>query len=213
MERPILFSTAMIQAILEGRKTQTRRVIKPQPLPDADIKKAMINGILHVRDENYVLGEDLGGVDCTYANYRPAPYQLSDMLWVRETWGSIATQNVRQGGYDQWFVYKAAPRCELPEKFKWRPSIFMPREAARIFLKVKNVRVERLQEITEEDAKAEGMTRHLRSVLGYAAAESEEEFNLTQAKSTFRLLWDSMNKKRGYGWDKNPWVWVIEFET
>jgi hypothetical protein len=210
MERPILFSAAMIQAILEGRKTQTRRVIKPQPLPDADIKKAMINGILHVRDENYVLGEDLGGVDCTYANYRPAPYQLGDVLWVRETWGSIATQNVRQGGYDQWFVYKAAPRCELPEEFKWRPSIFMPREAARIFLTVKDIRVERLQEITEEDAKAEGCITFAEKI-GDGKSKDVLEFDLT-ARDAFVELWNNINAKRGYGWDKNPWVWVIEFE-
>jgi len=96
--------------------------------------------------------------------------------------------------------------------WKITPSIFMPRWASRITLEVTAVRVERLQEITDSDAVEEGVTRHLRSTLGWSFEESEETFNIAQARDTFRLLWDHLNAKRGYGWEKNPWVWVIEFK-
>jgi hypothetical protein len=195
VERPILFSTAMVQAILEGRKTQTRRIVKPQTksiFPDKKdrMPKAFWTGMEWVKP----------------------PYQPGDILWVRETWGHIAFENHKAGGYDEWFIYKASRNCELPDDFKWRPSIFMPREAARIFLRVTNVRVERLQDITKEDAIAEGLNIGTVDNEKYAKNNAYRLLANNLPVAMFADLWDSLNAKRGYGWEKNPWVWVIEFE-
>lgn len=167
--KPILFSTPMVQAILDGRKTQTRRVIKPQPL---DV--------------------------VTYANQRvwypeviKCPYgEIGDVLWVRETFIKDKES----------FLHKASHT--LVEKFiKWKPSIFMPKEACRLFLQVKNIRVEQLQDITEEDAFAEGAKHGRFYGLGQIGGSTREGF--------FEL-WETINKKGSV--NKNPWVWVIEFE-
>lgn len=167
--RPILFSTAMVQAILEGRKTQTRRVVK---------------------------GEHLRGVTCDATMYSQmatrCPYgQPGDILWVRETFMPITTYSV--DGAVKGFAHKA-DRKEWDDCAKWKPSIFMPFAAARIFLRIKSVRVERLQDITEEDAVAEGV------------------FNtfINTAKHQFYKIRQSINGPES--WDANPWVWVVEFE-
>lgn len=189
-EKPIIFSTEMVRAIIEGRKTQTRRVIKGygniwyigKLLGDWSLSQPpyMEDGMLH-----WGLQVD---VDERRTFFIKPPYQPGDVLWVRETWAPETKQGVPTGGY----VYRASDSPEPDEDvlLKWKPSIFMPREAARIFLKVTNVRVERLQEITEEDALREGML----------------------ARDHFPGYWDKLNAKRGYGWYKNPWVWVIEFD-
>ena len=193
MEKPIIFSTEMVRAILAGRKTTTRRVIKPQP-------------VAGVRKSPFVKS----GLEDGHGREIKPRYYPGDVLWVRETWAPCAT-------IDSWlddvnlYIYKADFQ-DKEVSWKWKPSIHMPREAARLFLRVISVRAERLQDITEEDALSEGMTQSLRSVMGYATSESEEEFNLTQVVSTFGLLWDSLNAKRGYGWDTNPWVWIVKFE-
>jgi hypothetical protein len=130
-------------------------------------------------------------------------YVADDILWVRETWQKTIDPDTD----DTLFVYKADNDDYVdldgePTKVKWKPSIHMPREAARICLEVKSVRVERLQDISEEDAKAEGV-------------QPEEELKTSYCsphREAFHRLWDSLNAKRGYGWDSNPWVWVIGFE-
>lgn len=159
--KPILFSTPMVQAILEGRKTQTRRVVKPQP-----IKKGHFWTL----------------------DYTRMPYKPRDILWVRETWYLETFYGAHS------YVYRASepnyPVNVGAGQHGWRPSIFMPQDVARIFLRVKEVRVEKVQDITEEDTINEGVNN----------------------KEKFALLWDKLNKKRGYGWEANPWVWVIEFE-
>lgn len=213
--KPILFSTEVVRAILAGRKIQTRRVIKPQPLTDANIRLTSINGILHIIDTNFTFGEDLGGLDCTYANYVPLPYQPGDILWVRETfYHAYATTTVNGLEYvlENTYYYKADyPSDKLNPP--WLPSIHMPREVARIFLRVTNVRVERLQNISFDDAIAEGMGREGHIAMGISCPESEEEFNFKRyPERLFRRIWDNLNAKRGYGWDTNPWVWVIEFQ-
>lgn len=213
-EHPILFSVEMVQAILDGRKTQTRRVVK-------------FNNIVWKHDTGqvqthyeykacyplpaggFVFWSDPVGQafsDCAYkgetGGYR-CPYgEPGDRLWVRETWQ-------KHNGY----IYAADfTRDELKQSIiKWRPSIFMPRDASRITLEIVNVRVERLQDISEQDALYEGVTRHMRTEFGYSVEESQETFNFTQARSTFKLLWNSINSARGFGWDVNPWVWVVEF--
>jgi hypothetical protein len=171
----------MIQAILAGRKTVTRRVVKPQPfhgIYDADA------GVLF--DETKVY-------ECPYG-------QPGDRLWVRETWryADMAPRSRR-------VEFKADG--DHPGPFPWKPSIHMPRWASRIMLEVTGVRVERLQEITEKGARAEGC--HGMGSNGDAEFPPE---GIISAVEDFRDLWDSINESRGFGWDKNPWVWVVEFK-
>ena len=183
--KPIIFSTPMVQAILDGKKTQTRRVIKPQP--DGEIKANIPYEFYGTKTERIF----------TDTKAYLAPCSVGDILWVRETWAKRVYSDNR-------YYYKADDNLGAifnREGDKWRPSIFMPREAARLFLRVKNVRVERLQDITEEDAIAEGMSKTLVDGVVFISA-----------KGNFHVFWDSLNIKRGYGWDTNPWVWVIEFE-
>jgi hypothetical protein len=191
-ERPILFSGDMVQAILDGRKTQTRRVIKPQPeiitTHDYSIKLLQIKG-----KGPWFEGDP----------NRTCPYGVvGDRLWVREMWctehrlddikpskiGEAATVPIWYRATDDLNSVSLIPG-------KWRPSIFMPRWASRILLEITDVRVERLQKISEADAVAEGA--------GYWGCDTVE---------VFRDLWDSINAKRGYSWSSNPWCWCISFK-
>ena len=189
--KPIIFSTPMVQAILEGRKTQTRRVIKINGYPITSPEES-----LELTKEGLIYHSF-----CSMSGYYKLLCQPGDILWVRETWCTHEDMaDVFENQHRPGYYYKAneigKEWVNDREIVKWRPSIFMPREAARIFLRVKTVRVERLQDITAHDAIREGM-------------ESEIPFD---AVDEFKELWDSLNAKRGYGWDTNPWVWVIEFE-
>ena len=194
--KPILFSTPMVKAILDGRKTQTRRVIK-----DKDITN---NFDIDVDGSVYAyIDQETGD---SYPPTAIAKYQVGDILWVRETWSKD-----ENGEYVYRTNYGTTEDDSFPPSmFKWKPSIHMPKEAARIFLKVTDVRVERLQDISEEDARAEGcITFNYNS--GDGKFEDVLEFDLT-ARDTFCELWQRLNLKRGYGWETNPWVWAIEFE-
>lgn len=182
-ERPILFSSPMVRTILEGRKTQTRRVIKPQP----------VSG---VRFSPFVPGQ----VEDGHGQEMRCPYGV-ERLWVRETWAEnkvlpIADRPVGDYIYRADGVYSGT----------WKPSIFMPRRASRITLEVVSVRVERLQSISERDCCLE---------MGCAVewpGPGPEPYK-RNLRTSFGILWDTINAKRGYGWDKNPWVWVVEFEV
>jgi len=187
--KPILFSTDMVQAILENRKSMTRRIIKPQPADDISIDKSFKNHTMFRSS----LKHDYGS-----STVHPPKYQVGDILYVRETWNT--TDDC--GLFPPWkstgthYMYKAdAPDSEAAKTAKWRPSIFMPKEAARIFLRVTDVRVERVNNITVPDCEAEGVT------VPFCTREN------------FVKLWNSINEKRGYGWDVNPWVWIYEFEV
>lgn len=215
-EKPILFSTEMVRAILDGRKTMTRRVVKPK----------YSNTHLEMRTDKYgtrlieIQNEDetthVKNPDGTTthkilaAREIYAPYKPGDILWVRETWA-----RVKLGRFDG-HIYRADNDPD-EVNWKWRPSIFMPLEAARIFLRVTDVRVERLQEISVQDAKDEGVKVHANGCidgLAYGCYNGDEcVYNrCKRPKEYFRELWDSLNAKRGYGWDTNPFVWVISFE-
>ena len=178
VERQILFSGPMVRAILAGQKTQTRRVAR---LTDAGhVKEPRGNRRWHTEDPDAAMA-------CPYG-------QPGDRLWVREAWQSHV------GPYGESIVYahKATDDdCLGP----WRPSIFMPRAFSRMTLEIVSVRFEQLLEITEEDAKSEGVT------------PSDAALKVAHRPYTesFIELWDSINAKRGIGWDSNPWVWVIEF--
>lgn len=186
--KPILFSTPMVRAILEGRKTQTRRILKIQP-DDRGVRMTS------------VLFEDYHG------NELKPKYQKGDILWVKETWRyTDASLNDHPG-----YVYRASdPDWETLEGWKWKPSIHMPKEAARIFLKVTNVRAERLQDISEEDAIAEGVERISVAPFVHRFKNYVDDEELEFAESSFRTLWESINGKES--WNENPFVWVYEFE-
>jgi hypothetical protein len=168
-EKPIIFSTPMVKAILEGRKTMTRRVIRPQPQS------------WH--------GDYLTGCEREEIKQRIYP---GDILWVRETWAMEVSYSPDPEAELIRYLYKA----DGSETFRWHPSIHMPRAAARIFLRVTDVRVERVQDINEKDVAAEGIA----------------ETGNCDELCVFADLWDSLNAKRGFGWEANPWVWVVSFE-
>lgn len=189
-ERPIHFSAPMIRAILDGRKTQARRIVKQKHLPFL---------------EN-ILGNFLDGK----WNQRPLPYgKTGDRLWVRETFKQhgMAISYKADG---TWITdFQHASSINPHENITWKPSIHMPRSASRILLEITGVRVERLQDISEEDAIAEGVTPQMLFNFGYSAEDHIETFNAVQSRKTYRLLWESIN---GTGsWDFNPLVWVVEF--
>lgn len=212
--KPILFNTEMVKAILDGRKTCARRVIKPQPQSRlcytyAGSHKGCIGkwtypnkGAHEFLGEEYKLPENL--MDEELRKRWNPPYHTDDILYVRETW----SEAYEEGTY----IYRADDKlADLPtfkksSKLIYRPSIYMPKEAARIWLKVTNVRVERLREISAESALAEGADKYIHTNGGL-----DENMTIT----SFIGIWNSTIKKSGldrYGWDANPWVWVIEFE-
>lgn len=196
---PILFNTEMVRAILDGRKTCTRRVIKlPENMDGVPVGKS--------GDSSNPLGFMYpGGIK------RP-PYQPGDILYVRETWCALPVNEAGHMRGHSIYYYRADGDLR-PEGWrgKWRPSIHMPKEAARIWLKVTDVRVERLQEITENGAKAEGAIDNR----GFIHSPENEYDRIHTAREHFIKIWNSTIKKSDldrYSWDVNPYVWVIEFE-
>lgn len=192
--KPILFNTEMVRAILDGRKTCTRRIVRPPYFVDGDEndKRSLIT--LRTATKNSSLYRQIGQMP-----YPDAPYRMCDILYVRETWMDYAGLTMYKADCD---IYRL-DSLNLAG-FGWKPSIHMPKEAARIWLKVTDVRVERLQEITLEQICREGVEIEYPYVLN-----GEEKIY------AFSNLWNSTIKKSDldrYGWDANPWVWVIEFE-
>lgn len=223
--KPILFNTEMVRAILDGRKTCARRVIKPQPQSRlcytyAGSHKGCIGkwtypnkGAHEFLGEEYKLPENIKDEELS-KRWNP-PYHTDDILYVRETW----SEGYEEGTY----IYRAGDKlADLPtfkesSKLIYHPSIHMPKEAARIWLKVTNVRVERLQDITPKGAESEGVGNLFYDDIGYGeknyGTEVDTEYGI--AKEQFAWLWESTIKKSDldrYGWDANPWVWIIEFE-
>lgn len=209
-ERPILFSGEMVRAILEGRKTQTRRNWKmPKGLKWDDESKGLLT------DETEYHSMHASDVISPYG--RPG-----DRLWVRETWGCHwATDNQKPRDIDPgtWSVLYFADDQISPARSdgsimlpgqcrKKRPSIFMPRWASRITLEITGIRVERLQDISEDDCEAEGMNGPLCAKFLYS--ESTKGDLLPAVIHGFSGLWESINGP--YSWNQNPWVWVVEFK-
>lgn len=204
-QHPILFSTEMVKAILDGRKTQTRRVMKPQPETDTprltgwSWEHASGKGIAN--GPRAAAGGEVQYMGASIARY--CPYgQPGDLLWVRETFMEHHGEN------KVW--YKASQNEQflaLLNEFgeKWRPSIHMPRWASRITLEVTGVRVERVQDISNEDILNEGIHAGSPTELNKYAPE-------LISRAEFQTLWDKINAKRGYSWESNPWVWVVSFK-
>lgn len=178
--KPILFNTEMVRAILDGRKSCTRRIVKH------DVG-AILNSPYH-KEHPEVADKQIISKLCI------PPYQPGDILYVRETWKKAPN------GY---YYYEDWQRNDIADVTKWKPSIHMPKEAARIWLKITDVRVERLQEITIDGIRSEGLSSMAVHVGDMEIAVKEWE-----------LLWNSTIKKSDldrYGWAADPWVWVIEF--
>ena len=230
-ERPTLFNGPMVRAILDGVKTQTRRVIKSQPEG---------RGLRYCNEKT--------GWEDWHGNPYRCPYgKPGDQLWVRETWrtevhggdggpwkmiGYAATDN--NESCREVPLEHSARFDEMWDKYQdraWRPSIHMPRWASRIQILVKDVRVERVQDISEEDARAEGVPPNwcgdlegwnpdehgfmcqegLKHLISNPGDDWDGGYYRT-GREAFQSLWNSINEKRDFGWDKNPWVWVVEFE-
>jgi len=233
-EKPIIFSMLMVEALLNTKpntwpaepidskkpfKSMTRRVIKPQPefielsarwkWPIVKSKRRGCESVCTASQEwwEYLLPEQM-------------PCKEGDILWVKETHRPVIRTDMSFGEYYVGgYIYKTEPRkdisCFIHERDKWTPSIFMPREASRILLKVKSVRAEQIQDISEDDAYAEGCINHECEL---SISEREHcKFAVCRAcerqtkKGSFSRLWDMINGKRGYSWENNPWVWVYEF--
>ena len=200
MFRPILFNTEMVKALLEGRKTVTRRLVRRKELGEVLSSPA--------RKENQDI-PDRRFIECLCT----APYEAGDILWVRETWSPVLVRPKR-------YIYKVDAERGIGEgvglPIKWHPSIHMPKEAARIFLKVTDVHAERLQEITAEGALDEGTNVEFPepkpSYISLAYTKMRLE---PAARRSFANLWDSTIKPADRpvcGWQADPWVWVIRFE-
>lgn len=216
--KPILFNTEMVQAILDGRKTCTRRVVKTR-------RKDACGFYVTKRPDGsftgiYEYDED----ERMFENQLIPPYKPGDILYVRETWERFECWNCdgdergncqkepKKSVLDKTFgcyMYRATD--EISGDAKWHPSIHMPKEAARIWLKVTNVRAERLQDITEDGAEAEGAIDNR----GFIHSPENEYDRIYTAREHFIEIWDRTIKKSDldiYDWDANPWVLVIEFE-
>jgi hypothetical protein len=205
-EKPIIFNTEMVKAILEDRKTQTRRV---DGLKDINNSPNCFND--PVKSSNtandwafhFYDGEKLKGI-----NYLKCPYQIGMKLYVRETWTDPTPD---QSGYPimyladmpmHWDKSQEGGSVTLYAKnYKWRPSIHMPKDYARLFLEITNIRAERIRDISVKDIFAEGIKINKHNIA------SDECFI-----SKWINLWDPIYEKQNYGWVNNPWVWVIEFK-
>jgi hypothetical protein len=185
-ERGIIFNTEMVRAILEDRKTNTRRVINPQPDHFHKFKDSILRPQIEYKE-----------IECPYG-------KIGDLLYVRETYTKISDYS--GGRIISKLCYKADNGLQHSKKdawgdlIKWKPSIHMPKSAARIWLEITDIRVERLQDINELEIIKEGCPNLL------------VDEDMTQVIEWWVDLWDSINEKRGYGWDVNPWVWAIEFK-
>ncbi|ERU73799.1 hypothetical protein OFL75_11105 [Pseudomonas aeruginosa] len=224
-ERPILFTGPMVLALLEGRKTATRRIAKPVKHPDLGNIYAP-GALVLEREPQHVID-------------RACPYgQPGDRLWVRETWTDVnlcgapalayrADEDIRDlmeepGFLDDRGAFNYDDPRVKPYPFacwyadldqaRWRPSIHMPRWASRILLEITAVRVERLQDISDDQAEAEGVERpeNITNVDVWDGAERELFNAMNQPRARFRRLWSNINGSES--WDSNPWVWCIEFK-
>lgn len=207
--KPILFNTEMVRANLDGRNTCTRRLVSSRQflgmLPDK-CKNTAPDEFLKGKRMMFKPYCDMMDAELIMTAYK-APYEPGDILYVRETWCALPVNEAGHMRGHSIYYYKADGDLR-PEGWrgKWKPSIHMPKEAARIWLNVTNVMVERLQEITTESALAEGADKYI---------HLNGKFNENAILTSFIGIWNSTIKKSDldrYGWDANPFVWVIEFE-
>lgn len=206
-ERPVLFSGPMVRAILEGRKTQTRRVVKLPRWSTGDWDDFEYDGL-----EALAICEETG---CQATV--PCPYgQSGDRLWVREAFFDHGDLDGAITRRDERIEYRAEPwdrMCDDKDAGPWRPSIHMPRWASRLTLEITDVRVERVQAITREDAIAEGVFEADAAKELAARRAITERRDSVGPRDYFRALWDTINAARGYSFESNPWVWALTFRV
>lgn len=190
-ERPIIFTAESVEAILAGRKTQTRRIIRQLA--------ACPEGWRVARTESRENGDEQP-IRC--------PYKPGDVLWAKEAWYKFHCDNVIDG---KKYAYQPVKQDEYSREimrgdgYRWRSPLFMPREAARLFLKLIAVRAERVQDISAADCDAEGYPPRTEAMCLVTMDRNR--------RAWYEKLWDSLNAKRGYPWSSNPWVWVLTFEV
>jgi hypothetical protein len=207
--KPILFSTPMVQAVIAGNKTQTRRIIKPQPEEGSKfIGPETFNQCMNDKYGDLYPGPEVVGIYSDDGEWGiKFPYgKIGDILWVRETWQHHGRPDIHEVKY----IYKADKSKTVAEIIKWKPSIFMPKEACRLFLEVTDIRVERLQNISERDAISEGIEVTGKNEYRYYNNKRPDQLSINKPIESYRSLWELIN---GPGsWDLNPWVWVISFK-
>lgn len=211
-ERPILMNEFSVRAILDGHKTQTRRVIKPQPQPNyayASVKPTFL-----AKSKSWLFSTIHS--DAIQDTWR-CPYGVpGDRLWVREAWYWFPTPPTSPD--DEYYVLYRATQDEDPLKrvkckrdmdilktCGWKPAIHMPREFSRLTLEITDIRVERVRHISAHDAICEGIVP-----TGYMGDPCDVA---DTAIDEFKMLWDDINAERGFSWESNPWVWAIAFEV
>ncbi|MCU7998079.1 ASCH domain-containing protein [Shewanella sp. SM95] len=206
-QRPIIFNTEMVQAIVDGRKTQTRRQMNPQPKPDTETSQggywfpcAAFQSMVHVEDFQHPFSRGMASDACPICS-------VGDQLYVRETFADCGSRLTYKADKDD------GAHCVVK---RWTPSIHMPRACARILLEVTAVRVERLNDISEQDAKAEGL-QYSSVYQQWGGVEKHSSHKphsphwrwYKNPQHAFKSLWNSIYEN----WDANPWVWVIEFKV
>jgi hypothetical protein len=235
-EHPIIFSGEMIRAILEGRKTQTRRIVKPQPGIGL-FARSCFRGI--DKPEPAFAMMEVGARDGKFLHYLNCPYGMpGGRPWVRETFAQMYVGDgcIYEEDFDNGQECKGCKGCTIeyradhpeerrpggwdgaldlegPDAPHWHSPYHMHRWQSRLTLEIKSIRVERLQDISEVDARAEGAcNREAYIAAGKFGHRDPNSSLITLPRTLFAGLWDSINAKRGFCWETNPWVWVIEFE-
>jgi hypothetical protein len=228
-ERPIIFTAESVRAILDGTKTQTRRVMRepwkvqlPHPVHgDGPFRDTRANAGIYIAHHNRYGAVSVEASNGRLLGVKPAefewvcPYgQVGDHLWVRETWVEWGGELVyleksldKHGNEDA-----DSKRCRLDYGVTWKSPMFMPRWASRITLEIVNIKVQRVQDISDDDAMAEGVYEWYKQVqLPHEGWSYWSPVHGSGAAQKFGELWDSINARRGYPWDSNCWVWAIEF--
>jgi hypothetical protein len=208
-ERGIIMSGHSVSMLLKDIKTNSRRVVKPQPA--VDLSWVTEWGWTFFTPPGHISGRGSRTTHGPSEIFLRCPYALGQRLYVKETWCLV---DDRPFDGDLWVDYKATPRYaashpagwenepDSPDALKWRSPMFMPKKYARIWLEITGVRVEQLQAISEADAIAEGV---------WTASPDMSMSSVTKNHiGAYRKLWDELNGKRGFGWEMNPWVWVLE---
>ena len=203
-DKPMIFSAPMVKALLDGRKTQTRRILKPQPPADAHMVRAYTENAPRAALRNTVgwFVPEAGDLwPCNDGDRIPLPYTLGDRLWVRETWGMGLSDHGDCPRYKATMDYQCGDKIKPPHEgpFKWRSPIHMPRWASRLTLLVTDVRVQRLQEISVVDVFAEGAV----------PADLPHGSHIGRERDFFRDLWNSLHGPDA--WEANPWVCALTF--
>lgn len=227
-ERPILFSTELVKEILAGRKTMTRRIINTQKrsphLFEERVAKPRFSNWKETSDGMqavFVRGDCLDSVGKELTYWVKSPYgDCGDKLWVREAWADVTdafeeADEIRNVAFradnSVWDCYGQMVYLEQLgdsgiEVKKWKPSIHLPKVASRLTLEIKDIKVEKLQDISDEDIKSEGFTT------SHYYCDERVGHVCTSARDLFINRWDWLNAKRGFSWESNPFVWVIEFK-